>query len=55
MKHRLAIIALILITTFGLNAQILEPVVWNFSSNKISEKEYELIFKADIDLHWHLY
>ena len=55
MKNSLAVLALILITTFGLSAQILEPVVWSFSSNKISEKEYELVFKADIDLHWHLY
>ena len=55
MKHSLSTIAFLLLLTFGLNAQILEPVRWNFSSNKISENEYELIFKADIDLHWHLY
>ncbi|MBC8320546.1 MAG: thioredoxin family protein [Bacteroidetes bacterium] len=55
MKHSLATIVLLLLTTFGLDAQILEPVRWNFSSIKTGEKEYELIFKADIDLHWHLY
>ena len=55
MKRSFATITLLFLITFGLNAQILEPVRWNFSSNKISENEYELIFKADIDLHWHLY
>jgi thiol:disulfide interchange protein len=28
---------------------------WTFSSNKISDCEYELIFKAKIDKTWHLY
>ena len=55
MKRSFSSIVLLLLITFGLNAQILEPVIWSFSSNKISEKEYELIFKADIDMHWHLY
>ena len=55
MKHSFSTIALLLLITFGLNAQILEPVSWSFSSNKINNKEYELVFKADIDMHWHLY
>ncbi len=38
-----------------LNAQILEPVHWKFSTNKISDCEYELIFSATIDEGWHLY
>jgi thiol:disulfide interchange protein len=36
-------------------AQILEPVKWSFSTNKISETEYELILNASIDEKWHLY
>ena len=55
MKRSFSTIALLLLITFGLNAQILEPVNWSFSSNKITDKEYELVFKADIDIHWHLY
>ncbi|MAE09326.1 MAG: thiol:disulfide interchange protein [Bacteroidetes bacterium] len=55
MKHSITTIALLLLFTFGLNAQIFEPVTWSFSSNKINEKEYELLFTANIDLHWHLY
>jgi len=55
MKRSFTTIALFLLITLGLNAQILEPVSWSFSSNKLSDKEYELVFTAEIDLHWHLY
>ncbi|HIE74351.1 MAG TPA: hypothetical protein EYQ06_08845 [Flavobacteriales bacterium] len=37
------------------NAQIIDPVIWEFSQNKISESEVELQFKASIEEHWHLY
>jgi len=37
------------------NAQIIDPVIWGFSQNKISESEVELQFKASIEEHWHLY
>jgi len=47
--------ALLLFPTFQINAQILEPVKWSFSSNKLSDNEYELVFKATIDYKWHLY
>ena len=39
----------------GLSAQIFEPVSWEFSQKKISDNEYELVFKATIDHKWHLY
>ncbi len=55
MKKYLATLALLLTFSIGINAQILEPVSWEFSSKKISNKEYELTFKASIDMHWHLY
>lgn len=46
---------LFLFFSFGiLNAQQ-NPVHWKFSTNKISDCEYELIFKASIDEGWHLY
>jgi thiol:disulfide interchange protein DsbD len=42
--------------TFSLSyAQILNPVKWTTSINKISDTEYELISKATIDTGWHLY
>ncbi|MEM6514761.1 MAG: protein-disulfide reductase DsbD domain-containing protein [Bacteroidota bacterium] len=43
---------------FDLNAsesQYLEPVLWDTSVEKISESEYKLIYKANIETGWHLY
>lgn len=37
------------------NAQIFDPVKWSFNTKKISDCEYELIFKAKIDGNWHMY
>jgi len=42
---------------FSLNSfsQILEPVKWNSTVDKISATEYDLIFTADIDEGWYIY
>lgn len=48
----LLLIALLSLTGFS---QILEPVTWSFSKNDLGNKEYELVFTADIDNNWHLY
>jgi thiol:disulfide interchange protein DsbD len=37
------------------NAQVLEPVRWETSIEKISDTEYDLIASATIDSGWHLY
>ncbi|GAA4279617.1 protein-disulfide reductase DsbD family protein [Gaetbulibacter aestuarii] len=50
------IILLVLICLSALGySQILEPVKWQTSVNKLSDSEYELISTAKIDLGWHLY
>jgi thiol:disulfide interchange protein DsbD len=38
-----------------MNAQVLDPVDWKFSQEKVSENEYDLIFTATIETKWHLY
>jgi thiol:disulfide interchange protein len=38
-----------------LTAQLTEPVKWSFSQKKVSDNEVLLIFKAKIDVRWHLY
>lgn len=48
-------IIVLFMLTASLNAQILEPVKWSFSQSKLSDNEFELVFKADIDPKWHLY
>lgn len=52
---RLAIILIAMLSmAISLNAQILEPVKWNFSSEHVDGKDY-LVFKADIDDGWYVY
>ena len=46
---------LVLAISFNGFSQILEPVRWSTSVEKISDSEYELIATASIDPHWHLY
>lgn len=60
MKKLLGIILLII--GFGAQAQftdpkaqILDPVKWSFSSEKLSDKESNLVITAKIDKGWHLY
>jgi len=37
------------------SAQILRPVKWEITTEKVSESEITIIYKATIDEHWHLY
>ena len=55
MKAKILLLFSVIVLFSGLNAQILEPVKWDFSQNKITDTEYELVFKATIDYKWHLY
>jgi thiol:disulfide interchange protein DsbD len=36
-------------------SQVLEPVKWTTSVEKLSDKEYYLVFTAEIEKDWHLY
>ncbi len=38
-----------------LTAQVLEPVKWSSTTEKISDREFVLVFKASIEPKWHLY
>ncbi len=49
------LLSFLLIATSLLKAQILEPVKWSFSSNRLSATEKELIFTATIEDTWSLY
>lgn len=39
----------------SLFAQMENPVKWNVSTEKVNEKEINIIFDATIENHWHLY
>jgi len=46
---------LLFLTSFTGVSQILNPVKWEFGTQKISNTEYDLIFVAKMDHHWALY
>ncbi|MEJ6791174.1 MAG: protein-disulfide reductase DsbD family protein [Lacinutrix sp.] len=54
MKKILALLFL-LFSIQTMFAQLEEPVKWSGIVEKISETEYNLIFEAEIEDHWHLY
>ena len=41
--------------SFGLSAQILQPVKWSYAAKKINKTEAVLLIKATIDNGWHIY
>jgi len=55
MKQKIVFFLAAFLMVSGLKSQILEPVKWSFSQNKISDNEFELVFTASIDPKWHLY
>jgi len=50
------LIAMVLLSvSLNLRAQVMDPVSWTFSTEMTGENEAELVFKATIDMPWHLY
>jgi len=45
----------IVFSSLTLPAQILQTVHWDFTTERISDTEVNLVFKAKIDKEWHLY
>lgn len=52
---RLFIASLLVTVTGFLNAQIIDPVKWTFTSKKIDAKTYEIHMAANIQMNWRLY
>ncbi len=52
---RTAVFLLLIFTASLPRAQILNPVSWTVETEKLSNKEYNLIFRANIEEPWHLY
>ena len=46
---------LLLCLSIPVSAQVLDPISWSFSQEKTGNREYELIFTAEIENKWHLY
>ncbi len=55
MKRIIFIVAGIIALQLHGFTQVMNPVEWNFSSEKLDNNEYMLTFKATIDRGWHMY
>jgi thiol:disulfide interchange protein len=55
MIKKLTIIALLLIASFTIEAQIYDPVTWDFRYEKKSSTEFDLIFTTTIEPKSHIY
>ncbi len=54
MKKLVLLLTLVSATAFA-RAQFKDPVKWNFTSVKKSDKVYEVTFTATIEKPWHIY
>ncbi|MEY4279371.1 MAG: hypothetical protein RL377_1375 [Bacteroidota bacterium] len=46
---------LVILMANSLSAQKLNPVKWTFEAVKKSDKQYDIIFTANVDAPWHIY
>ena len=55
MKQLFLFAFVLLLAPFGLQAQILQPVHWQYSKQKMGDHQYIVHLKATIDPGWHIY
>ncbi len=55
MKRITLLTSILIIFSYGVFAQIVDPVKWKYKSKNTGEGIAEIIFEANIDMHWHLY
>ena len=53
--RKLSLFIFLILSASFTSAQIYDPVTWDFGYEKTGEKQYELIFTASIEEHWHMY
>ena len=55
MKRIFSLLSVVLLFVSSVNAQIENPVEWNYSANRISATEAEIVIECSIEKGWHLY
>ncbi len=55
MKKLLTTLLFLCVTSLTLHAQMIDPVSWTSEIEKVSDTEYNLIYKAEIKTKWRLY
>jgi len=52
---KLFLLTIVSFTMFAANAQIKNPVKWNYASKKLNATSYEVHLTAAVDPGWHIY
>ena len=53
---RILVLSLLFVAVLNVNAQQkLNPVKWTFEAVKKSDKQYDIVFTANVDAPWHIY
>ena len=55
MRRFFTVFLLVLVTTFSLKAQVMDPVKWEFAINDLNDVEFELVATATIEPSYHIY
>ncbi|MBU8891810.1 MAG: thioredoxin family protein [Bacteroidales bacterium] len=55
MKRIALLTGIVIVSVYGVFAQIVDPVKWENKSLKSDDGTVEIIFEANIDMNWHLY
>ena len=55
MMKKIIVIVVAIFTISGLQAQVQDPVKWNYSATKKSDKEYTVTIDATLPGAWHIY
>src|SRR5688572_17276288 len=55
MKQILGLILLVFNFFLGISQSDSDPAIWTYETEKISDTEYKLVFKANIYEGWHIY
>jgi len=55
MKNRIILMGVAILMATSIFSQVENPVKWEFTTDKVSGQEAELVFTASIDYPWHLY
>ncbi len=55
MKKVFTLLLIIFSFAFATNAQLSDPVKWEYTAKKIADKTYEVHLTAKIDKGWHIY
>lgn len=52
---KVIVICLTMFVALNVHAQRLNPVKWTFEAVKVSEKQYDIVFTANVEAPWHIY